>query len=52
MGYTLAQVRGYLKAIDKQRRAALLDSLHIARAAQADKAGYKAIRDELKRHGQ
>jgi len=52
MGYTLAQVRGYMKAIDRQRRAALLDGLHIARAAQASTDGYKAIRDELKQHGQ
>jgi hypothetical protein len=45
-GYTLAQVRAFMAAINRQRRAAMLDALTVARAAQSAE-GYKAIRKEL-----
>jgi len=43
MGYTLAQVRAYLGAIERAERRRLRGQLLVLRAAQADEARYRRL---------
>lgn len=43
MGYTLAQVRGYLGAIGRHEQMQARQQLMLARAAQADGKGFDAV---------
>lgn len=47
MGYTLAQVREFMAAIDRQKRTALKHQALIARAAGASNSGFKKFLREI-----
>lgn len=50
MGYTIAQLQGYAVAVQRLERRRLKDAAVAARAAQADRSGWrqwvKALEDE------